>query len=61
MPAHILQRVFEPFGAQGEVRGAGLGLALPMTRELAERSGGRVDAQWHGCGNRYTVTLASCE
>ena len=61
IPHHVLQRVFEPFAAQGEVRGAGLGLALPLTRELAERSGGRVDAGWHAGGNRYTVTLASGE
>jgi C4-dicarboxylate-specific signal transduction histidine kinase len=61
IPHHVLQRVFEPFAAQGEVRGAGLGLALPLTRELAERSGGGVDAGWHEGGNRYTVTLASGE
>jgi C4-dicarboxylate-specific signal transduction histidine kinase len=59
IPAHVLPAVFEPFAAQGEVRGGGLGLSLPLTRELAERSGGRVEARWHEGGNRYAVTLAT--
>lgn len=37
IPAHLLPRLFEPFAAQGELRGAGLGLTLPLIRELAER------------------------
>jgi C4-dicarboxylate-specific signal transduction histidine kinase len=59
IPAHVLPAVFEPFTAQGEVRGVGLSLTLPLTRELAERSGGRVEARWHEGGNRYSVTLAT--
>ena len=59
IPAHLLPRIFEPFAAQGEVRGAGLGLMLPLTRELAERGGGRVGAAWRDGGNRFTVTLAA--
>jgi C4-dicarboxylate-specific signal transduction histidine kinase len=59
IPAHVLPRIFEPFAAQGEVRGAGLGLMLPLTRELAERGGGRVGATWRDGGNRFTVTLAA--
>jgi C4-dicarboxylate-specific signal transduction histidine kinase len=59
IPAHVLSRIFEPFAAQGEVRGAGLGLALPLTRELAERGGGSVGASWHEGGNRYVLTLAA--
>lgn len=59
IPAHVLPAIFEPFAAQGEVRGVGLGLTLPLTRELAERSGGRVGARWHDGGNRFTVTLAA--
>ncbi len=58
IPASLLPRIFEPFAAQGEVRGAGLGLMLPLTRELAERGGGRVSAAWRDGGNRFTVTLA---
>jgi C4-dicarboxylate-specific signal transduction histidine kinase len=58
IPAVVLERIFEPFAAQGEVRGAGLGLMLPMTRVLAERGGGRVSASSHDGGNRFTVTLS---
>jgi len=58
IPAHVLPRIFEPFASQGEMRGAGLGLMLPLTRELAERGGGRVGAAWRDGGNRFTVTLA---
>jgi signal transduction histidine kinase len=61
IPAHLLPRVFEPFAAQGELRGAGLSLTLPMTREIAERSGGRLRADWHEGGNRYTLTLPAAE
>jgi len=59
IPAGVLSRIFEPFAAQGEVRGAGLGLTLPLTRELAERGGGTVGAAWHEGGNRYLLTLAA--
>ncbi|HSM94137.1 MAG TPA: ATP-binding protein [Anaeromyxobacteraceae bacterium] len=59
IPAHVLATIFEPFAAQGEVRGAGLGLTLPLTREIAERGGGRVEARWHEGGNRYVITLAA--
>jgi signal transduction histidine kinase len=59
IPAHVLPRVFEPFAAQGEVRGAGLSLTLPLMRELAERGGGRVEAAWHDRGNRFILTLAA--
>lgn len=58
IPAHVLPKIFEPFASQGELRGAGLGLLLPLTRELAERGGGRVGAVWRDGGNRFTVTLA---
>lgn len=58
IPAHVLPRLFEPFTSLGEFRGAGIGLTLPLTRELAERSGGRVAAAWRDGGNRFTVTLA---
>jgi signal transduction histidine kinase len=58
IPEHVLPRIFEPFAAQGEVRGAGLGLALPLTRVLAERGGGRVRASRRDGGNRFTVTVA---
>lgn len=59
IPEHVLARIFEPFAAQGEVRGAGLGLTLPLTRELAERGGGSVGAGWHASGNRYVLRLAA--
>jgi signal transduction histidine kinase len=59
IPAHLIDQIFEPFVAQGAVRGSGLGLALPLTRELAERSGGRVAAAWRDGRNRFTVTLES--
>jgi len=58
IPPHVLPSIFEPFAAQGQMRSAGLGLTLPLTRELAERSGGHVGATWHERGNRFTVTLA---
>jgi signal transduction histidine kinase len=59
IPAHVLPHVFEPFAAQGELRGAGLSLTLPLMRELAERGGGRVEAAWHDGGNRFILTLAA--
>lgn len=61
IPAHVLPSVFEPFAAQGELRGAGLSLTLPLTRELAERGGGRVEAAWHDHGNRFILTLAASD
>lgn len=59
IPAHVLPTVFEPFAPHAELLAAGLNLALPLTRELAERGGGRVEATWHERGNRFILTLAA--
>jgi signal transduction histidine kinase len=61
IPADVLPRVFEPAAAPRELHRAGLPLTLPLTRELAERCGGRVEAARRDGGSRFTVTLRPAE
>ena len=56
IPAHLLNRVFEPFVTHGKENGTGLGLAL--VKKIVDEHGGQVAVtSTSGEGTAFTVTL----
>jgi signal transduction histidine kinase len=55
IPADRIGTIFEPFMS---TKGSGMGLGLPITREIIERHGGSVDVESReGEGTTFTVRL----
>jgi signal transduction histidine kinase len=66
IPPETLARVFEPFAQaqQGlDRRNGGLGLGLPIVKQIAELHGGRVTvaSEGHGLGTEVTLRLPAIE
>jgi signal transduction histidine kinase len=57
VPAHLRERVFEPFFT-GRAGGTGLGLAV--VRRLADASGGSVECEPGEQGTVFRLTIAAC-
>ena len=53
---HSLQKIFDPFFTTKPV-GDGLGLGLAVSFAIIHELGGRLTAENHGDGARFTVTL----
>jgi two-component system, NtrC family, sensor histidine kinase KinB len=57
IPAHELQRIFDPFVQVGDKLGTS-GLGLTLCREIVERAGGRIEAQSvPGVETRFCIHL----
>lgn len=57
IPAHELQRIFDPFVQVGDKHGSS-GLGLTLCREVVERAGGRIEAQSvPGVETRFCIHL----
>ncbi|MCH8997656.1 MAG: ATP-binding protein, partial [Proteobacteria bacterium] len=59
IPADVLPRIFEPLYS---TRGFGMGLGLPVARQIMELHGGGIEIETEeGCGTRVCLWLPSCE
>lgn len=61
IPRQILKQIFEPFfqAERGQLETEGLGVGLPLTRQLVEMHGGiiEVESEGEGRGSQFTVRL----
>ncbi len=61
IPKHMLKRIFEPFFQieRGKLATEGLGVGLPLTRQLVEMHGGTIEvtSQGKGHGSEFIVRL----
>jgi PAS domain S-box-containing protein len=59
----LLGNIFEMFSQAEPGHGGGLGIGLPLVRELVEMHGGTVcaDSEGPGCGATFTVSLPLCD
>ena len=63
IPRERLGNIFEMFSQAEPGLGGGLGIGLPLVRELVEMHGGTVcaDSEGPGCGATFTVSLPLCD
>ncbi|MCH9053311.1 MAG: ATP-binding protein [Proteobacteria bacterium] len=57
IPADVLPRIFEPLYS---TKGFGMGLGLPVARQIMELHGGGIEIE-EGCGTRVCLWLPCCE
>ncbi len=58
IPAHVAERIFEPFVSSKGDKGMGLGLSI--CREIITEMDGIIDFQTSSNGTTFTVTLPAC-